>query len=254
MPELGVDRVVAAGRVADRPRRARDRPAPAVSALFAALAVGQPDRVDRRQVDDVEAELGEPRELLARRPPARPTSAGTAHTRRRSGPGARSTSIASGLVQRPRPWRSWARSTAANSSGPSATSCLAVSGIVGVLERRRARARSARGRRWRVARSARVAQQQRRPRTARRRGRLAGGDLALELVAPGPEHVGPRLDRVLPAPERSTSKLARPADAVEVGVDPLQLGLAPAALARARGSGRPPAAGRGRRGRCRPRP
>ena len=53
--------MTAAG-VADRPRRAgvgggrRQR-------VVAALAVGQPDRVDRRQVDDVEAELGEPWQL-----------------------------------------------------------------------------------------------------------------------------------------------------------------------------------------------
>ena len=33
--------------------------AAAVRELLRALAVGQPDRVDRRQVDDVEAELGE---------------------------------------------------------------------------------------------------------------------------------------------------------------------------------------------------
>ena len=62
--ELGMDRVVPALRTADRPR------APDVAGLGAlrvvpALAVRQPDRVDRREVDDVEAELGE----LRRRSP-----------------------------------------------------------------------------------------------------------------------------------------------------------------------------------------
>ena len=56
--------------------------------VVAPLAVGEPDRVDRRQVDDVEAELGQLRAAAPRRPSGRPTSAGTSHTRRRSGPAA----------------------------------------------------------------------------------------------------------------------------------------------------------------------
>ena len=39
-------------------------PGSAVGRVVAPLAVGRADRVDRRQVDDVEAELGQPRELL----------------------------------------------------------------------------------------------------------------------------------------------------------------------------------------------
>ena len=58
-------------------------PGPAMSVLLRALAVRVADRVDRRQVEDVEAELGELRDA-PRRPRSRPRSAGTARTRRRS--------------------------------------------------------------------------------------------------------------------------------------------------------------------------
>ena len=61
--EVGVDRVVAAGLVADRPRGAGIVRAGG-QRVVVALAVGVADRVDRRQVDDVEAELGEARELV----------------------------------------------------------------------------------------------------------------------------------------------------------------------------------------------
>ncbi len=60
-------------------------------------------------------------------------------------------------------------------------------------------------------------------------GQLAGevvlmrGDLALELVAPGAEHVGPGLDRVLPMALAIDVECAGPADAPEVGVDPEHL-------------------------------
>ena len=50
-----------------------------------ALAVRSSDRVDRRQVDDVEAELGELGDDLCRRPPGRPRSGGRARTRRSPG-------------------------------------------------------------------------------------------------------------------------------------------------------------------------
>ncbi len=62
---------------------------------------------------------------------------------------------------------------------------------------------------------------------------LLRGDLALELVAPGPEHVGPGLDGVLPAALAVDVEAAGPADAAEVGVDPLHLRLAVVGVARA---------------------
>ena len=63
VPSSGLDRGVAALLAADRPRAAR------VAGLggqrvVAALAVREPDRVDRREVDDVEAEVGELGQLL----------------------------------------------------------------------------------------------------------------------------------------------------------------------------------------------
>ena len=80
--EFGMDRVVAPGLVPDRPRRtgiAGRR----TERIVGALAVGVPDRVDRRQVDDVEAELGKAGDLVAARRAILPTSAGTARTRPR---------------------------------------------------------------------------------------------------------------------------------------------------------------------------
>ena len=66
-PELGVDRVVAAVLAADRPRRAGVVRARG-QGVVGALAVDLADRVDRRQVEDVEAHLGHPVEALGRRP------------------------------------------------------------------------------------------------------------------------------------------------------------------------------------------
>src|SRR5205823_234246 len=62
--ELGIDRVVAAELRADRPRRPRVVLAGGERVVLP-LAIRLPDRVDRRQVDDVEAELGEARQLRA---------------------------------------------------------------------------------------------------------------------------------------------------------------------------------------------
>ena len=192
--------------VADRPGRAGIA-GRGGQRVVAALAVGQADRVDRRQVEDVEAELGQPRELALDARAGRPRSAGTARTRRRSGRAARSTSIASGGSQRDRAVALGSRSTAASSSSPSATSCLAVSGTPGRSSSRAARARSAPRSRRIAVRARRAASEQHDPlRQLAREVVLAGGDLARELVAPGAEHVGPGLDRVLASgPGRSTA-------------------------------------------------
>src|SRR5438552_1390634 len=60
---------------------------------------------------------------------------------------------------------------------------------------------------------------------------LTGQDLAQELIVPGPEHVGPGLDRVLPASGAVHREFAPPAHAAEMRVDPVQLGFAPGAVA-----------------------
>ena len=52
---------------------------------------------------------------------------------------------------------------------------------------------------------------------------LLGRDLAPELVPPGPEHVGPRFDRVLPAALLVDLEVRGPPDAAEVGIEPLHL-------------------------------
>jgi hypothetical protein len=60
---------------------------------------------------------------------------------------------------------------------------------------------------------------------------LAGLELAPQLVAPGGEDVGPRLDRELPAAGRVDDERAAPAHAVDVRVERVQLRLAPLARA-----------------------
>ena len=62
--EVGVDRVVAALGAADRPRRARCRPGRGSRVLLRPLRLTPADRVDRRQVDDVEAHRGDGVEAL----------------------------------------------------------------------------------------------------------------------------------------------------------------------------------------------
>jgi hypothetical protein len=62
--ELGVDGVVAALLAADRPGRAGVAGL-GLQRVVAALAVGHADRVDRRQVEHVEAQLGELRKPAA---------------------------------------------------------------------------------------------------------------------------------------------------------------------------------------------
>ncbi len=64
-PEVRVDRVVAALVRADGPRRA-GVVRPGVQGVVGPLAVDPPDRVDRRDVDDVEAHRGDGREPLHR--------------------------------------------------------------------------------------------------------------------------------------------------------------------------------------------
>src|SRR5581483_9491682 len=60
---------------------------------------------------------------------------------------------------------------------------------------------------------------------------LAGGDFARQLVAPRSEHVGPGLERVLPASDAIDGEAAGPAHTPQVRVDAVQLGLAVAGVA-----------------------
>ena len=186
--ELGMDRVVAAGLVADRPRAAGVVGA-GVERVVAALAVRVADRVDRRQVEDVEAELG--------------AGAGAALRRRLKPPNERGNSS----YQEPK------RAERAVDVD------LERRGQLGGL-RRAARDASTSASELGVERGRRSRVGERRggaPRRARRRPRpvggvaeddralaelaaqvgLAGLELARDLVAPAGEDVDPRLDRPL---------------------------------------------------------
>ena len=219
--------------------------------VVAALAVLDADRVDRREVEHVEAELGEPRHLRLDRLEAAerareqlvPGAEAGARRGRPRAPAAGRSVVA--------PWRSAARSTAAHSSCPSAASCLAASGMSASSRTRSACSivlrspSSARGRRRPRA--------ARRPRTARRRGRRPGrrrpcarsssrqvANTSVQASIVYSQRPIP-VDRELPAP----------AHAADVGVE---LGAARPRASRCRpgrGSGRPRAGCRGRRGRRR---
>ena len=220
--ELGVHGVVAALGGADRVRGARVV-RPGGERVVAALAVLAPDRVDRREVEHVEAEVGDRRHLrLDRLQPA---------------PGAREQLVPGGeagahavdldrqALRQPR------RAVALGG---------ALDGLQQVGRERGVDARSGLQRVERALdRGAVVA-----PGGGARGGLLEhhdalgelagevvlpGGVLALELVAPGAEQVAPGLDRPLPAALGLDRDLALPADAVDVGVDRLHRRLQPAA-------------------------
>ena len=203
--ELGRDRRVAALGPADRPGAA------GVAGLgggrvVAALAVGAADRVDRRQVDDVEAQLGEPGQLqlhpgeAAERPreelvpradagevaihvhlerlradaiaALRVARQGVGHLGREGGVGAGGEAVApregtEGLLRR------------------AAVGALQPAG--GVVEQRRTLGDLA----LEVL--------------------LAGGQLALQLVAPRRERIDPRLHLEAVEPQRAGGELAAPA-------------------------------------------
>ncbi len=228
--ELGMDRVVAAGGVPDRPRRAwivgrrGER-------VVAALAVRQPDRVDRRQVDDVEAEFGERWELL--RHPGEAAPRAREHLVPGAEPGAEAVDIdrQRGLEL--------GRAEALRRAFDGSVELLAEDRVV--LDARRRRFAAQRRERVPDERLLLVArgtfggcrEQHLALRELAREIVLAGLDLAPQLVAPGPEHVGPGDDRPFPAADPLDQEAPRPADAVEVGVGLVQLALLPLRVARA---------------------
>ena len=145
-------------------------PGPRLQRVVAALAVRAADRVDRREVDDVEAELRELAAAARARRRSRPRSAGTARTRRRSGR---------------------ARGRRRRSSGARRRRAVAVAGGRGerLLDRRAVPSRAAP-----------------RPPPARRRGppgprRPCGRSSSTARR----DAVDPGLDAELPAPGRSTA-------------------------------------------------
>ncbi len=222
--------LVAAGLVADRPGGARVGGSGG-ERVIGALAVGQADRVDRRQIQDVEAELGQPGKLALDAfettpgsgeqlvPAAEPCAQAVDldGDRLREGDAA-----VAGLKPLDGGEQLGAEGDVVlgrlgdlfvgerGSGVPDQRLVgLVLGGLLRPLEEQDAL------------------------------GDLAGefvllrGDLTLELVAPRPEHVGPRLHRVLPAALAVDVEAAGPADAAEVGVDPLHLRLAIVDVARA---------------------
>ncbi len=225
--ELGVDGVVTAVLVADRPRRAGIG-RPGGERVVGALAVGVADRVDRRQIDDVEAELGEPRELgLDAAQPA-------PRAREQLVPGAEAGAEPVGLDD--------LRLVDGDAAVPGHDALerleqlLAEGDVVlgplgqrGVLEGEHGVLDQPPVARPLGAREP-LAQQHQALGHLAAEVVLAGLELAHELIAPRAEHVGPGLHGVLPAADLVELDLPRPAHTAEVGVDAVHLGLAPAPL------------------------
>ena len=226
--ELGVDGVVAALGGADRVRHARVV-GTGDERVVAALAVLAPDRVDRREVEDVEAVLGDRGDLLLDRvqaaPGAREELVPRAEARadavdldrqrlgQRGGVGAQADALDGGgdLGAERRVVASGLGQAVVAEGGDGGLEGLLVTRVLRLLRRRLDEHRAL------GQLAAEVV--------------LAGVDLAVHLVAPGGEHVAPRLDRELPAAGRLDRELALPAHAVDVRVDRLHRRLEPAPAA-----------------------
>ncbi len=128
-----------------------------LGAVVATLAVGDPDGVDRREVDDVEAQLGQGRAAGPARRRSRPRSGGTSRTRTPNAPRTGSTSTSTTGSRRATRERSGWRSAAATTSAPRAAATRARSGRGGVAGGRPPRPGARRRRRGRGPRSARSA-------------------------------------------------------------------------------------------------
>ncbi len=223
--ELRVDGVVAALGAADRVRRARVLRA-GDERVVAALAVLDADRVDRRDVEHVEAELREAREL------GLDVLQAAEGAREQLVPGAEAGPDAVDVDRERRVVRG--RAVALRAALDGGEQLVAERGVVlgrlgdvlvledpqHVLEQ------------LAVAGLLRAAGGV--PEQDGALGQLAGevvvlrGEhLALELVAPGGEDVGPGLDRVLPAAGAIDREPAAPAHAADLRVELGELGLRP---------------------------
>ena len=223
--------------------------------VVAALAVGPADRMDRREVEHVEAhapDVGQPRDHVVEGAVAvadrRSASAGTSRTRRRTWrpagrrrPRARARSVTR--------WCGCRRGSSARARPPPSMRCSSAPVIVPLrLQLARAAPAAPAGRRPAPARSVRSIRA--RPSISSRRDVEPGVVLLHHLGAPALEQIAPRLDRV----EVAAVAVHREAAAPAVVVDERHRRLAPVRLvlravldARRRSC-------RGRRRRCRPRP
>ena len=245
-PQLGVQRVVAAALVADRVRAAR------VARLghervVAPLAVRVPDRVDGREVQDVEAELGQPRDLLGGA--AQPAPGAREHLV----PGAEAPALAVDLERQRRVELLLLASVRAR--GLHERRHLGVEGrahVAALLERVGDRGQPPRGgAAGALGRLARGARRPRRPRRPGRPGRpRACGSPRRARRRRGPSTRG-RCTASAPAARRARS--APPSGRPGGGRRPASAARSTSGEPRAPSSRPRPAAPRGRRGRRRPR-
>ena len=221
--ELGVDGVVAALLAADRVRRAGVVGAGG-ERVVAALARLDADRVDGREVEDVEAELGDRGDLLLDRLEAAPRA------REELVPGGEGGGDAVDLDD-----LRGVELARAGALGGALHGGEQVGGERGVGRRLRVLEHGERrlDRLLVGALGARRGLLEQHDALGQLAGEvlLPGGDLALQLVAPGGEDVAPGLDRPLPAAHHVDRELALPAHAVDVRVDRPHRRLDPAAAA-----------------------
>ena len=199
--------------------------------VVAALAVLAPDRVDRREVEDVEAVLGDRGDLLLDRVQAAPRA------REQLVPGAEARAHAVDLDRQRLGQRGGvgAQADALDGGGDLGAERRVVARRLGQARRRagwRPRSRASPGRPRPSPSAAAASTQHRALGQLAAEVVLAGVDLAVHLVAPGGEHVAPGLDRELPAARRLDRELALPAHAVDVRVDRVHRRLEPAPAAR----------------------
>ena len=177
---------------------------PAVSVLLRPLRFLHADRVDRRQVEDVEAELGDRRGAASRRAFRPPQERGNssyqapkrgAHAvdldRQRLVERGRAVALG-GALHRRRTARAPSADVVLGGSGVASSSAASACSISRACRRP-----------WRAP----AASLEQHDALGQLAGEvvLAGGDLALQLVAPGGEDVAPGLDRPLPAARASST-------------------------------------------------
>ena len=179
---------------------------PAAERVVASLPEAGADRMNRREVDHVEAEVGDARQLGAR---LAERAAPVARRDRRSAETSRTTRRSVPARDRPRrdaartPWRASDRRSVAMtaaSSPPSATSTRSAGGVESFDRLAPARA-ARRGRyRWPAPPASRMSQGD--PSTSSSDDVLAGRGLDLQIAPPGEEAIDPGDDLILVPPDR----------------------------------------------------
>ena len=192
VPSSGCDGVVAALGGADRPRAARGRRRRRRERVVPALAVRAADRVDRRQVDDVEAHLGDGRRAASSAPAKPPSLRGNSSYHARARPRSRSTQRPG--VRQPREvdvGRGRAATMSARWSSRPASSFVRTLQVSAAASTRR---RASRSRSRFGACGARASRRSAPTSSSISRSGSSTAAALVGVVAPGAEAVGPRLD------------------------------------------------------------